>query len=182
MPVKPEFDPAYLYFITTNAVNHAHFFRHAPNKQIIADSLAYIRKQRWIQIHAFVIMPNHLHLIARFLPPHTLSDVMRDFKKYTAKEIVKHYRAQNNEKALTFLRKGAADSAAGRHQVWEKGYDAREVFTLRFFRQKAEYIHNNPCQPHWRLVEVPEAYLWSSARYYALGEPTVVPVDMIEGW
>ena len=38
-----------------------------------------------------------------------------------------------------------------------------------FFNQKLEYLHNNPCQPHWQLAELPEDYKYSSARFYELG-------------
>ena len=39
------------------------------------------------------------------------------------------------------------------------------------------YMHNNPCQPHWNLVEHPEDYVWSSARFYLLEEPAIIPLD-----
>lgn len=39
------------------------------------------------------------------------------------------------------------------------------------------YSHNNPCQPHWNLVERPEDYIWSSARFYLLEEPAIIPLD-----
>jgi hypothetical protein len=64
-----------------------------------------------------------------------------------------------------------------RHKVWEDGYDARDIFSPEFLRQKMTYVHNNPCQPHWNLVERPEDYAWSSARFYLLEEPTLIPLD-----
>jgi hypothetical protein len=39
------------------------------------------------------------------------------------------------------------------------------------------YIHNNPCQPHWNLSETAEGYLWSSARFYLTSEPCIIPID-----
>jgi hypothetical protein len=56
------------------------------------------------------------------------------------------------------------------------------VFTLDFLRQKMDYIHHNPCQPHWALAERPEEYAWSSARYYLLAKPAVIAVDDIYEW
>ena len=63
------------------------------------------------------------------------------------------------------------------HKVWEDGYYAEDVFSAEFLRQKMTYLHNNPCQPRWQLVERPEDYVWSSARLYVLGEPAVIPLD-----
>jgi putative transposase len=177
MPVRPVFDPTYLYFTTTNAVQRVHLFRRDVIKRIIADSLNYMRVQRWINLYAFVIMPNHIHVIVRFLEGHNLSDVMREFKKYTARQIIRQYQAENNQPALMFLEQAAEHIPDQQYKVWEDGYDARDVFSPEFLKQKLEYSHNNPCQPHWELVERPEEYTWSSARYYLLDEPAIIAVD-----
>lgn len=63
------------------------------------------------------------------------------------------------------------------YKVWEDGYDARDVYSFGFLEQKMNYIHYNPCQPHWRLVELPEEYPWSSAKFYLAEKPSVIPVD-----
>jgi len=177
MPVHPQFDLAHLYFVTTNAVQRAHLFRRDVIKRIIADSLDYMRVHRWIHLHVFVIMPNHVHIIARFLEGHALSEVMREFKKHTARQIVRQYQAENNQSALAFLAQMATGAQGQQYKVWEDGYDARDVFSPGFLQQKMDYCHNNPCQPHWRLAERPEEYPWSSARYYLLGEPSLIAVD-----
>jgi len=182
MPVRPDFDPTNLYFITTTTVQRVHLFQRDVIKRIIADSLNYIRSQQWIRLHVFVVMPNHIHFIVRFLENHILSNVMRDFKKHTAKQIIRQFQAENNDKALEFLKQAANNIPDQKYKVWEEGYDARDVFSPDFLRQKVDYIHNNPCQPHWGLVEHPEAYPWSSARYYLLGEPAIITVDDVSEW
>lgn len=169
--------PGNLYFITTTAVQRAHLFRRDVIKRIIADSLSYIRVHHWTALYVFVTMPNHIHIIVRFLGDHVLSDVMRDFKKHTAKQIIRQYQTENNRRALAFLEQAASHIPDQRYKVWEDGYDARDVFSSGFLEQKMEYSHNNPCQPHWQLVERPEQYPWSSARYYLLDEPAIIAVD-----
>ena len=177
MPVHPPFDPTHLYFVTTSAVRRARLFRRDVVKRILVDSLDYMRAHRWLHLYAFVIMPNHVHLIVEFLEGHTLSDVVREFKKHTARQIVRQYQAEDNDKVLAFLEQMAASIPRQRHKVWEYGYDARNVFSPDFLRQKMEYCHNNPCQPHWRLAQRPEQYPWSSARYYLTGKPAIIHVD-----
>ena len=182
MPVHPIFDPAHLYFITTTAVERVHLFKRDVIKRIIADSLTYVRAERWISLYAFVIMPNHVHIIVHFEQGHSLADVMRDFKKHTSKQIIRQYQAENSQQVLAFLRQAAGEAPDQQYRVWEEGYDARNVFSPDFLRQKVEYVHNNPCQSRWQLAERPEEYPWSSARYYLLGEPAVIAVDDVREW
>ena len=85
--------------------------------------------------------------------------------------------AEGDHKMLGILAEAVERKAKQRHQVWEAGYLAKEVFTPEFLRQKMEYIHHNPLQGHWGLVETPEEYVWSSARFYHLDEPAVIPSD-----
>jgi REP element-mobilizing transposase RayT len=177
MPVHPVFDPTHLYFITTTAVERVHLFKRDVTKRVIADSLAYMRAERWISLYAFVIMPNHVHVIVRFEEGYTLSNVMRDFKKHTSKQIIRQYQAENSQQVLAFLKQAAAQVPGQEYRVWQEGYDARNVFSPDFLRQKVEYVHNNPCQSRWQLAERPEEYTWSSARFYLQGEPTVIAVD-----
>jgi putative transposase len=177
MPVRPVFDPSNLYFVTTTAVERVHLFRRDVIKRIIADSLNYMRVQCWINLHSFVIMPNHVNIIVRFLEGHILSDVMREFKKHTARQIIRQYQAENNQRALVLLEQEASHIPDQRYKVWEDGYDGRNVFSPDFLEQKLEYIHNNPCQPHWELAKRPEEYTWSSARYYLLDVPAIIAVD-----
>jgi REP element-mobilizing transposase RayT len=177
MPVRPVFDPAHLYFVTTNATDRASLFQHDAIKRILADSLAFLRTDGRIKLYVFVLMPNHIHLILRVLGEQTVSSVIRDFKKFTAKQIIRQYQVEGNQQALAYLKRAARAKPKQLYKVWMDGYDARNVYTPGFLRQKAEYIHDNPCRPHWALADSPEAYAWSSARYYVLGEPAVIEVD-----
>jgi len=63
------------------------------------------------------------------------------------------------------------------HKIWEDDYNAKDVFTHDFLEQKMDYIHDNPCQPHWKLSETSEEYIWSSARFYFTEELCIIPVD-----
>ncbi|HLO15991.1 MAG TPA: transposase [Anaerolineales bacterium] len=176
MPVKPNFNPDYLYFVTTKAVKHMHLFRRDVIKRIIVDSFHYLRTEGQMKLFAFIIMPNHIHLIALFSKEHTLCDVMRDFKKFTARQIYRQFQAEENMKVLDVLKK-EGESLKQKYKVWEDGYDARDVYSTDFLQQKMDYIHHNPCQPQWKLVETAEEYLWSTAGFYIAGKPCMIPVD-----
>lgn len=174
MAVKPNFNQDYLYFVTTTAVSHHHIFVSDNIKHILLESFSFMRENNWIKLYAFVIMPNHLHIILRVLHGRKLFDVMRDFKKFTSKRIVQRLETENN---LTVLSAIQGVGRRGGNKVWEDGYDARDIFTAKFLKQKLDYIHLNPSQPHWNLVEHPEDYVWSSARYYLHGQKPIIKID-----
>jgi putative transposase len=158
-PVKPSFDPANLYFIV--------------------NSLDYMRQKRWFKLFAFVIMPNHIHILVRISFSFTLASVMRDFKKFTSKQITMYCLAENHRELISIMEEAGKVSLKKKYKVWEDGYDARDVYSLDFLEQKLDYIHNNPCQSQWNLVDQPENYQWSSACFYLQERPAVIDVDDI---
>jgi REP element-mobilizing transposase RayT len=174
---RPNFDPSHLYFVTTTAVQRAHIFRRSVIKRILADGLYHLHVVDRTELYAFVIMPNHIHLIVRSREDNPLKDVVRDFKANMARLIVRQYEAERNQKAIDFLAAAVTRPDRQKYKVWEDGYNAKDVFSVDFLRQKMEYIHNNPLQPHWQLVEHAEDYIWSSARFYLLEEPALIPLS-----
>jgi putative transposase len=168
-------NPNHLYFITTSAVQHAHIFRRDVIKRILVDALNTGRILEQYALFAFVIMPNHVHFIIRCLNDHTPMAVTREFKKATAGLIVRHYEVEINTKALNFLASVAPQDQ--QYAVWEHEYEAKNIYTPDFLRQKLEYIHSNPLQSQWRLTRQPEDYIWSSARYYLSGGKALIPLS-----
>jgi len=77
---------------------------------------------------------------------------------------------------LQFLRKAVIRPEKQQYKVWDDDYNAKEVFSPDFLRQKLDYSHHNPLQKHWQLAERPEDYVWSSARFYLLNEPALIPL------
>lgn len=174
---RPDFQPEHLYFITTKAVDHVHLFQRDLIKRLLLDLFDSFRSQkRWL-LFCFVIMPNHWHVVAQFRPDDPLADVMRDLKRDSADRLIRQLKAEGNQKALDVLAAKVERPEKQHYKVWEDGYNAKDVITEDFLRQKMEYIHNNPCQPHWALSATPEGYIWSSARLYLADEPCLIPID-----
>jgi putative transposase len=170
-------DPNHLYFVTTRAVQRAHIFRRALFKRILIDSLNTGRILGQYALFAFVIMPNHIHLILQCLNDCTPGEIVREFKKATANLIVRQYEAEGNAQVLEFLATAVQPGRKEQHTVWEHEYQAKNIFSPDFMRQKMEYIHNNPIQPHWQLAGRPEEYPWSSARFYLGGGHALIPLS-----
>ncbi len=155
-------------------------FKRDVMKRLIADSLDCMRLRKRLKLYAFVVMPNHIHVIIQCYAEAPLADIIRDLKKHIADRMIRHYRAEENQPALDLLALAVKRTGKQRYKVWEDGYNAKEIFSPEFLRQKMNYIHNNPCQSHWNLAERPEDYVWSSARFYLLEESAIIPLDNAE--
>ena len=176
---RPVFNPAHLYFVTTTAVGRQSLFKRPVIKRLIVDTIDCMRLRGRFRMYAFVVMPNHIHLIIHCQEEDPLADCIPDLKKQIADRVVRQYRAEGAKGVLHALETADTRRSKHGHKVWEDGYDARDVFSPEFMEQKMTYLHHNPCQPHWDLAERPEDYVWSSARFYLLGEPAIIPVDNI---
>ena len=75
-----------IYFITVQVVEWADIFTRQRYRDIIIESLQYCRKNKGMEIFAYVIMSNHIHLIVRS-KNESLSGTIRDLKKFTSKKI-----------------------------------------------------------------------------------------------
>ena len=174
---RPDFVPEHLYFVTTKAVGYTHLFQRDIIRRLLADALDCFRTQQRLKLFCFVIMPNHWHWIAQFHADDPLANVVRDYKKQAADRLIRQLKAEENQKALEWLAAQVERPDKQHYKVWEDGYNAKDVVTGEFLRQKMIYIHNNPCQPHWGLSTTPESYIWSSARFYLTDEPCIIPID-----
>ena len=135
-------------------------------KQIILDALRHRVRVGHVKICAFVIMPNHLHLIWRVQNKYKLVDIQRDFLKFTARELLLNYRSKKGERELEELFVGLKDR---KYQIWKRNSMSVDLTHDWFFKQKFDYLHANPCQSHWRLSKQPEDYRYSSAIFYETG-------------
>jgi REP element-mobilizing transposase RayT len=72
----------------------------------------------------------------------------------------------------------ATDAGRGNEvQVWREGYHPEAIFTQKFFRQKLDYLHDNPVRKGF--VDTPEHWLYSSARQYVNGDVGMMEIDML---
>jgi REP element-mobilizing transposase RayT len=76
-------EPDKAYFITMTTVGWIDIFTRKNHKLTIVDSLKYCQKEKGLEIFGWVLMHSHLHLICRAAEGYKLSDILRDFKKYT---------------------------------------------------------------------------------------------------
>ena len=157
------------YFITITTVGWIDVFTRLNQKYNIINSLKYCQENKGLEIYAYCLMHSHLHLLCKATAGFLLSDVMRDFKKHTSKQIIKTIIDQpesRREWLLDYFQKSCEHlKREQQYKVWQDGYHAEIVETNWFIKQKVNYIHNNPVKD--KIVTLPEDYYFSSARNYA---------------
>src|SRR5687768_11915184 len=82
-------DKNYAYFVTWTVLNWLPLFAEAGYRQIVLDSLNYLRTDKRTQLNAFVVMSTHIHAVLWPDDKINLSDVTRDFKRFTSRKISK---------------------------------------------------------------------------------------------
>ena len=155
----------YSQFYTATILNWQPLLQNDAYKDIILSSMKFIVEDKRAAITAFVIMPNHIHLIWQISDAYQTHQVEQSFLKYTAQQI-KFDLQKNNPELLKQFRVDAKDR---QYQFWERNALSIDLFTEPVFKQKLDYIHNNPIQEKWKLAEFPEEYKYSSAKFYQTG-------------
>jgi len=162
-------EPDKAYFITMTTVGWVDIFTRKNHKLTIVNSLKYCQENKGLEIFGWVLMHSHLHLICRAAEGYRLSDILRDFKKFTSKKIVKQIEDEpesRREWLLPLLHKYCEHlKREQNYKLWQDGNHAKVIYTNEFFYEKLNYIHQNPVLD--MVVEKPEEYLFSSARNYA---------------
>ena len=156
------------HFITFAVVEWLDVFTRKDYRDIILESIRYCQKEKGLLLHGWCIMSNHIHLVAS-VKNNDLSSILRDFKKFTGKQIIKSIQENKQESRkdwmLTIFKKaGEANSRNTEFQFWRQDNRPMEVYSSKFVFQKLSYLHNNPVEAG--IVEKPEHYLYSSARDY----------------
>ncbi len=122
-----------------------------------------------------MILDNHLHLV---VSGDNLAKTIREFKSYTAREIIQQAQQEEKDWLLSQLKyhKFEHKRESG-YQVWQEGFHPQMISSEKILAQKIEYIHYNPVRVG--LVEKAEDWLYSSARNY-LELPALMEIDALE--
>ncbi|MBJ6119483.1 transposase [Pontibacter sp. BT310] len=180
MGLKNKIVPNGVYSLTMTVVDWVDIFTRPVYKHIIVEALKYCQDKKGLELYAWVLMSNHLHLIAAAEEGKTLSDIIRDFKQFTSRKIVATIQDEPESRRQWLLHRfkfnADQNSKVKHYKLWQDGNEAKEMFSNTFIDQKLEYIHQNPVRAEW--VNEPEYYRYSSAANYA-GEAGLLSVTLI---
>ena len=169
------FDQAPPYFLTHTIVSWVPVFTRRPYFDLIIETLRYCRENKGLKLFAWVILDNHMHMLAA---SDQLSKTMKEFKSFTAREIIKLAQAGDRDWLLAQFKFYKTPHKANSHyQVWQEGYHPQMVTTEDMLRQKIEYLHYNPVKAG--LADKAEDWPYSSARNY-LGLRGLLEIDALE--
>ncbi|MCP4539099.1 MAG: hypothetical protein GY832_18340 [Chloroflexi bacterium] len=165
----------HIYYITTVVHNRIPVFTRPSFVVPLLDSLNFYRHKREFKLLGYVIMPDHIHLVIWPFGKSTVSEIMRDYKHFTSKRIIRQAQVENIEDWITAFRKAGHETGRSENKVWQDSYWDTNIYTERFLRQKLNYIHRNPMRAN--LVEQPQDYPYSSYRNYVLDEEWLIEID-----
>jgi len=136
-----------IYFVTFTIVDWVDVFTRKIYKDICIESLAFCRAKKGLKIFGYVIMSNHIHLILQS-ETLSLSDIIRDFKKFTANRIIDFMEEGFNESRKEwilnrFLFNASKHQRNSKYQVWTHENHAEELLSTKFIQQKLDYIHQS---------------------------------------
>jgi REP-associated tyrosine transposase len=141
------------HFITFSCYHRQPFLQTDTPKNIIQIILEQTRKQQGLCIAAYVIMPEHIHLLTNEPKTGTVASFIQIFKQLTSREL----------------------KSASQKQFWQRRYYDFNVHSSEKRTEKIQYIHRNPVTRGF--VSKPEDYRWSSFNHYATGEPGTIEIE-----
>lgn len=171
----------HIHFLTVSCYRRLQFFRHESVREAFVDAMKHVREKLSVRWLGYVIMPEHVHLLA--LPQKVgadiavpISDVLHELKtqsgfhgKAALREIWKRKRTLGTNPLDAWA------TGSGPKPFWKpRGYDFNVIHEQKI-PEKLDYIHANPVRRG--LVDRPDQWLWSSYRYYELREAARIEMD-----
>ncbi|NJM80930.1 MAG: transposase [Flavobacterium sp.] len=168
------------HFITATVVDWIDVFTRQNYRDSVVECLNYCIKNKGMVVYAYVIMSNHIHMVVQSNEG-KLSDLLRDFKKFTATTILEKIQTEpesRREWMLERFKKATETHTRNKnYQFWQYGNHAEEVYSEKFLWSKLDYIHMNPVRSG--LVKNVEDYIYSSASNY-INNQGLVEVELAE--
>jgi putative transposase len=124
------------YFVTSVTYQRRRLFQGEANARLFLETLQHYRSEGRYKLHAFVVMPDHIHLLI------------------TPLEVT-------IERAVGLVKGGFSHRVGSKFPVWQKGFTERRMRDVEEFVARREYIHQNPVRAH--MVQSAEDYPFSSA-------------------
>lgn len=171
-----------IHFITFSVVQWVDALTRPQYKDVIVDSLKFCQTHKGLNIHAWVIMSNHLHLICSARESFKLSDILRDFKKYTSSQLIKSIESnvQESRKAWMlwiFKRAGEQNKRNENYQFWQQDNHPIECSTNEILISRMKYLHENPVRAG--IVNFEDDYKYSSGIDYYSDSKGLISIDYL---
>jgi putative transposase len=141
-----------LHFITFSCFHRLPFFEAPATKETFELVLEQTRSRHGARVYAYVLMPEHIHLLMNEPPVILLAQFLKALKQITSRKL-----------------------RGDRRQFWQDRYFDANIYSQSARSQVIRYIHRNPVKRG--LVASPQQYPWSSFNHYATGIRGVVEIE-----
>ena len=141
-----------LHFLTFSCYHRLPYLTVPARNTLVEQILEQTRSRHRACIYAYVLMPEHIHLLMDEPPEILLGLFLKSFKQEVSRKL-----------------KGT------REHFWQARYFDRNIRGEDSMSETIRYIHRNPIARG--LVAEPEDYLWSSFKHYANGLPGIVEIE-----
>ncbi|SDE05343.1 transposase [Niabella drilacis] len=155
-----------IFFWTATIHNWQRLLEQDAYKHIIINPLQHLSDAGKIDVFAFIIMPNHIHLIWRTNALNGKETAQGSFLKFTAHEFKKRIPTEQKNHLSSYK----VSAINKQYEFWQRDPLAIHLYTKNVAYQKLDYIHCNPCTERWKLVADPCDYVYSSAGFYEKNE------------
>ena len=171
MAIKLKHSNTYsIWFITFTCVEWIPLIEMTNTYNMVYKWFGILKNEYNVDVVAYVIMPNHLHVILHFHNENfDLNKIIANGKRFIAYDIVNRLEAAGNATMLNRLKSLVTEREKKKgqlHKIFKDSFDAKAIFTPPFLLQKINYIHNNPVTGKWMLAKDFVEYEHSSASFY----------------
>lgn len=158
-----------MYFVSFATVFWIDVFVGKNYFDYIVKNLNHRVENKGMEIYAWCIMTSHIHLVCKSSVQKP-EDLLRDFKTFTSKEMIKlieeNIQESRREWLLNaFAKAGKKNANNSKNQFWQQHNKPIELWSNEVIDQKINDIHNNPVAAGF--VQNEWEYLYSSAKDYA---------------
>lgn len=166
MPERKIYDgEGHAHFVTFSCDRNRRILERDKAKAIVLDVLGSELDRQNGRCLGFVVMPDHVHAVLWFPESNRLSRFMHGWKRKSSHALKNFLRQEAPEYA------GQMDMSG---PLWRRRFYDFNIFSDTKLREKLDYMHGNPVRAG--LAGAPTDWPFSSARWYARGEPVGVPI------
>jgi putative transposase len=123
-------------FVTLATYEHRPIFQVSRLAELFIETLLDYRRSGYYKLHAYLVMPDHVHLL---ISPESLP----------------------LDQAVCLIQKGFAHRIGMKETLWQERFVAHSIRSLRDLETVRTYLHQTPVRVH--LTSIPELYPYSSA-------------------
>jgi putative transposase len=169
-----------VYFVTSTVVDWVDVFTRNIYRDILIDSFRFCQKNQGLQIHAWVLMPNHFHMICSFVNGSDPGRVIKNIKSFTAIKIIDAIINNNQESRKQWIldifeKHGRANKSNYRFQFWQHENHPILLDNEEKFKQRMNYLHENPVRAGF-VYEPKEWFYGSGIDYYTENEKGLLDI------